>query len=317
MRLIEIKRPRAVLMIVMIAAAGILAAGLPFLLLARVSPASYAVAKVEGERIAVFPEGVIRYQDSGEGAATLLFLHGFNAELGQWDQVWDRLAGCDARRLRIDVPGFGASAWDVDDYGLPKQAERVIALLDSLGVQKVTLIGTSMGASLSAWIAAMYPHRVAQVGLMAPSGYPGSLSYPGLFGMIVRPGSLNKGATWIARTRIYSRLFPRSRALQAVSVTATYGEQWATALTRIKAPTLLAWSRVDTTARETAAPSVQRAIVGSTLVWLDGATGHSIPNSRPDFAAEVACQLALGTPPAEIARNMPAPLLRAGEGVEG
>jgi uroporphyrinogen decarboxylase len=90
-----------------------------------------------------------------------------------------------------------------------------------------------MGGSLAAFIAAQYPERVERLALLAPSGYTGALRYPGLYGLILRPGKLNAWATAIARSGIYRTLFPRSRALQALSVTASYGPGWVEALARM------------------------------------------------------------------------------------
>lgn len=311
----SIERPRRNTVLVFTSLIIIAAAAmLPFVIIARVMPSWYAADEVEGALMAEFSDGHIRYQDVGTGDTTFLFLHGFNGHLGQWHPVWRELEACACRRLRIDIPGFGESDWRTDDFGVQEQAQRIVALLDRLGIRRVVLVGTSMGASISAWIASHYPERVEQVVLMAPSGFPGSLTYPGLFGRLVRPGVLNSMATWIARTPLYGSLFPRSRALQALTVTASYGAPWQAALGQIRAPTLILWSRGDTTAASDAAERVHHAIPGSTLILLDEATGHSIPNSRPELVARVLELLAAGIPPADISATVPRDLWRPGEG---
>src|SRR4051794_37361038 len=80
-------------------------------LVGRVMPSEYPVRAVLAERVASFAEGEIRYQERGAGEEALLLLHGFNAELGQWDAVWERIGDLPGRQLRIDIPGFGASRW--------------------------------------------------------------------------------------------------------------------------------------------------------------------------------------------------------------
>jgi pimeloyl-ACP methyl ester carboxylesterase len=287
---------------------------LPIMLIAKVTPSWYPEAEVANAQIAAFDGGVIRYQERGEGDSALLLLHGFNAEMVQWDGVWKRIEGHGGRQVRIDIPGFGASSWKTADFGLPAQGQRIMALLDRLGIRQVTLAGTSMGASLSAWIAAQYPDRVRQVVLMAPSGYPGSLQYSGLYGRLLQPGKVNRMAGWVVRTRLYSSVFSRSRAAHALTVTASYGEPWQAALGRIRAPTLLVWSSGDTTADyAAAAANVNREIQGSVLITLDAATGHSIPNTRPALAAEIISRAADGLPPEAITAQLPADVWRAGE----
>ncbi|MFO1409268.1 MAG: alpha/beta fold hydrolase [Steroidobacteraceae bacterium] len=292
---------------------GLLAA-LPFLLLWWVTPAAPALRSVAGEQLAVLDGGRIRFQQEGGGATALVFLHGFNGQLGHWDGVWSRLAGC-GTRLRLDAPGFGGSYWPSDDYGLEAQARRVIALLDARGLARVTLVGTSMGGSLAAYIAAHHPGRVERLALLAPSGYTGALRYDGLFGLLVRPGRLNAWATRLARSEPYRTLFPRSRALQALTVTASYGPRWVEALPRIQAPTLVVWSRGDEGVSHTTALAVREAIRGSELLWLDEATDHLIPQVRPELIAALGCQLAAGAAPAVAVQRLPPGLLRAGEGL--
>ena len=287
-------------------------AALPFLLLWWATPSAPALQPVAGEQLAVLDGGRLRFQQAGTGRGALVLLHGFNGQLGHWSGVWSHLEGC-GRRLRLDAPGFGGSYWPSDDYGLEAQARRVVALLDARGLGRVTLVGTSMGGSLAAYIAAHYPERVDRLMLLAPSGYTGALRYPGLYGMILRPGRLNAWATRLARSAPYRGLFPRSRALQALTVTAWYGPRWVESLPRIQAPTLIAWSRGDEGVSHTTALAVRAAIRGSELLWLDAETDHLIPQVRPELIAALACQLAAEAMPAEAVQRLPPGLLRPGE----
>jgi pimeloyl-ACP methyl ester carboxylesterase len=287
---------------------------LPLLLLGFAAPRLTPASPIDGTRLAQAPGGVVRYQDVGAGARAVVFLHGFNQHLGHWDDAWARLDGCPVRRVRLDVPGFGASVFATDDYSLPRQAERVTAVLDQLGVHQATLVGTSMGGSLAVWLAAAHPDRVEQLALLAPSGYTGALQYPGYFGLLVKPGPLNRAATWLARTGAYAALFPRSAALQALTTTASYGPAWVEQLAAVRAPVFLAWSKADQTAHVESARAVASALKGSTLFWLDASAAHSIPSTRPDFTALVACRLGRGVAPEALARELPASVLRPGEG---
>lgn len=281
-------------------------AGLP-LLLYGVSPSAPALIRVEGEQLHPAAGGVIRFEDRGAGRHALVFLHGFNGQLGHWNAVWSRLDGC-GRALRLDAPGFGGSNWDTTDFSLPAQARRVIDFLDARGIERATLVGTSMGGSLAAWIAATHPDRVERVLLLAPSGYPDSLHYAGPYGLLVRPGLPNRVAAAIARSGAYRAAFPDSRLLQAVSVTASYGAPWAEALGRIQAPVLLMWSRSDKSFH--AAAQVAAAIPRGRLVTLAADAGHLLPETRPELAAEAACRLARGEDLDQLQQAL-APLLAA------
>ncbi len=273
----------------------------PLLLLGLVMPSLHSPGPLPTERLLATPEGNWRYEDAGEGDSALVLLHGFNQGLDQWDGVWAQLSACGQRRIRVDLPGFAGSRFSSDDFSLPRQAERLLAFLDARGLRRVTLAGSSMGGSLAAWFAAKHPERVHQVALFAPSGYPEALTYPGLFGMLVQPGRLNQTATWIARTKLFSLLFPQSAAVQALTVTASYGAPWVEALPKVQAPTLLVWARVDPVSSASTAESVARLIPKSTLLWLDASAGHSPPNTQPERVASLLCRLAKGSSPAEVA----------------
>ncbi len=307
------KMPGTSVMLVSLVGLLLIVAVLPFVILAWITPLAPTILPVERARHARFPHGVIRYEEAGQGERALVFLHGFNGQLGAWSDTWARLDHC-GRRVRLDLPGYGESVWDTPSFTLPEQSERVVAFLDSLGLRQVTLIGTSMGGSLAAWIAADYPERVERLALLAPSGYTGALRYPGLFGLLLRPGPLNTAATYIARTRVYTRLCPARKALQALTGTSSYGPAWVEALGRIRAPTLITWSVGDDGVSYTTARQVQQAIRGSQLIWLDRATGHLIPQERPELVAELSCLLAEGVSPATVAERMSPGILHEGEG---
>lgn len=271
------------------------------LLLARVMPGGYFTESVPDQKFVELADGVVRYQDLGTGKTALILLHGFNGNLANWDEVWDYLEDCGVRRVRLDIPGFGQSGWASTDYGLVPQADRIMRFLDALGIDKATLVGTSMGASLSATIAARFPERVSQIALLAPSGYPDGLHYPGLYGRLLAPGWPRQLALRVAQTRLYGWLFPGSKARQALSVTSSYGDEWARSLEQIRAPAFIAWSQGDATVRPQTAEQVHSKINGSTLLWVDDKAGHDISATRPRTTATIACSLARGESPAAIA----------------
>jgi pimeloyl-ACP methyl ester carboxylesterase len=283
-----------------------------FLLLAWISPTSPAIVAARGATSIQLRGADIRYESTGSGTRAVLLLHGFNGQLGNWNQTWDLLGDCLARRIRVDLPGFGVSTSSEPDYTLDAQARRVIEFLDALGVERVIVVGESMGGSLAAWLAAHYPDRIESLALLAPSGYTGALRYPGLFGLIVKPGPLNRAAAVIARSRVYQRLFPRSKALQALTVTASYGPAWVDALPKIRVPTTIVWSSGDEGVSFTTARDVQRRISGSQLIWLDRASGHLIPRTRPEFTAKLVCLLGTGTAQSDILPGLQS-VLRPGD----
>lgn len=314
MRRAPINRRFVLITTLIAAAAAALVGFVPTVVVGESLPGTPPTPAVPGTQTARFADGTIRYQEAGEGAHAVLLLHGFNGHLGQWNGVWRELEDCGCRRIRMDLPGFGDSAWDSDAFGVPEQVDRVLALLDRLGVETVTLVGTSMGGSVAAAIAAEHPDRVQSLVLVAPSGYPGSLVQSGLFGRLARPGVPNRAATVVAKSPLFGLLYPHSRALQALTVTATYGRRWSDLLARIRVPTLIIWSRGDATTPYAYAASVQRAIAGSALISLDPSTSHLVPGERPDLVARSIEAMVEGVAPDDVAPSLPDGLLGPGEG---
>ena len=109
----------------------------------------------------------LRYRQMGTGEPVVL-LHGFTASLEAVAPLADSLAG-NHRVIALDQRGHGQSAApsDTNAYGR-EMGEDVVRLLDHLGIARAHLVGHSLGAIVSAYVAARHPSRVASVSLIAP-----------------------------------------------------------------------------------------------------------------------------------------------------
>jgi len=105
-----------------------------------------------------------------EAADAILMLHGYSAD----KNIWLRFARHFVSSHRViipDIAGHGETGFKAGGgYDIPLQAQRLIQLLDICGVDKVHVIGNSMGGYIAAWLAAEYPDRVASVALIDPAG---------------------------------------------------------------------------------------------------------------------------------------------------
>jgi pimeloyl-ACP methyl ester carboxylesterase len=108
----------------------------------------------------------IAFIDEGprEGEPILL-IHGFasNSKTNWVDTIWVRaLTRAGRRVIAMDNRGHGASTklYGHDDYGSPLMAEDARRLLDHLGIQKADVMGYSMGARITAFLALAHPDRV-------------------------------------------------------------------------------------------------------------------------------------------------------------
>lgn len=113
---------------------------------------------VNGVRIVAYTAG------AGE---PLLFLHGAGTFHGfEFARQWT-----DQYRVIVPYhPGWGesddgAQLTDMHDYVM-----HYVELLDQLGIERVNLVGFSLGGYMAAKIASLYPERVRKLVLVAPAG---------------------------------------------------------------------------------------------------------------------------------------------------
>ncbi len=107
--------------------------------------------------------------DAGSGPA-LVLIHGNGDEADTWRHVLPVLARTH-RVIAPDLPGFGRSAPN-GSGDLESLAGGVLRLIDTIGLERVRLVGSSLGAAVAAVIAATRADRVSSltvVGGVLPS----------------------------------------------------------------------------------------------------------------------------------------------------
>jgi abhydrolase domain-containing protein 6 len=105
-----------------------------------------------------------------EATSSVLMLHGYSADKNLWLRFARHFVG-QYRVIIPDIAGHGETGFKAGGgYDIPLQAKRMIQLLDVCGVEKVHVIGNSMGGYMAAWLAAHYPDRIASVALIDPAG---------------------------------------------------------------------------------------------------------------------------------------------------
>ena len=108
------------------------------------------------------------YVKMGTGPA-LLLLHGLGCDHTTWLPVLQTLA----RRYTVIAPdllGHGLSAKPRADYSVGGYANGMRDLLTVLGIDKVTVVGHSLGGGVAMQFAYQFPERTERMILVAPGG---------------------------------------------------------------------------------------------------------------------------------------------------
>lgn len=106
------------------------------------------------------------YEVHGKGHP-LVFLSGFSTHHKTWLSFVESFED-DFQMILIDNRGSGQTSAPKGAYSIEMMAEDTIALLDHLGVQKASFVGSSMGTAIIQMIAYHYPKRFDKGALIAP-----------------------------------------------------------------------------------------------------------------------------------------------------
>ncbi len=100
----------------------------------------------------------ISYSDEGSGAC-LFLLHGYLETADIWEGFVPRLSP-QFRVISMDIPGHGSSGCWGREHSMPELAASVKSIMDEEGIQKIVLLGHSMGGYICMEFAARYPERL-------------------------------------------------------------------------------------------------------------------------------------------------------------
>ena len=163
---------------------------------------------VEGARL--------HYQEFGDPTnPTLLLIHGYTASLFVWHKVAPMLADSGFHVVAVDLVGFGYSEkpkWF--DYSISSQARIVSRFMNTLGIGRATLVGSSYGGAVSMTIALDYPEFVEKLILIDPVCNDEVLSHP-----ILRLASIRGVGEVITPFLVDSKLMLRRRMRRTLSKT--------------------------------------------------------------------------------------------------
>jgi len=147
-----------------------------------------SVLRAASIRTAVLHGHELSYVDTGSGPVAL-FIHGLLGSRRNWAHLVDAI-DADHRVLAPDLFGHGASAKPMGDYSLGAHAATMRDLLDRLEVDRVTLVGHSLGGGIALQFCYLFPERVERLVLVSSGGLGRAVS------PLLRSATL-PGAEWV------------------------------------------------------------------------------------------------------------------------
>jgi 2-hydroxy-6-oxonona-2,4-dienedioate hydrolase len=217
--------------------------------------------------------GDLHYHEAGDGPP-LLLLHGSGPGVSAWANFRGNLAAFAAhfRVLALDMPGFGIS-YSPEENPVMHAPGAVSTFLDALGIDRLAVVGNSLGGGVAARLAASEPERVSRLVTLGGVGIPlfSPLPSEGIIRLVefVEDPTRDRLVQWM-RSMVYDPAvltdeFVEMRWQAATDPTALAGIRrmynadmlaalrpvmldnpaTLTMLRQIKAPTLLTWGRDD------------------------------------------------------------------------
>jgi pimeloyl-ACP methyl ester carboxylesterase len=251
----------------------------------------------------------LRFVRLGSGP-TLVLIHGLGSSIYTWSAVLRPLAETH-EVVALDLPGFGGSGRP-PDLSFDRLRRAVAGLVESLGLEQVTLVGNSLGGAVAVSIAASRADLVSRLVLIDSAGFGGpeaiprlvrwSVSGPGAF--LERFGAFRRLYVWAALTQVFDDpdrvtserideyLAPLQRPGTVRSLRSLLDqspEDWRhlqEAIGRVSAPTLIIWGAEDAWLPPADAARFERAIPGSRAIVLEGC-GHLPQEECPERVLEL------------------------------
>ena len=203
----------------------------------------------------------IPYLSAGDSGPTVVMVHGVGGTRWEWVESMAALASSH-RVLAPDLIGFGDSPRPDVIYSPAYLGEFLVTFLDAVGIDRVTLIGHSLGGRVCLETALRAPDAVEGLALIAPLGF-GKLSPLGRL--------LSAGAWWANRLLRRRQPFPR--------LDVHVEEPDMSIFSGIRCDTLLIWGSRDIYFPLAYSARALRAIPRSSLCVYEGA-GHAAHRSH-------------------------------------
>jgi pimeloyl-ACP methyl ester carboxylesterase len=249
---------------------------------------------IDGAKVRVRVEG-------DKDAEPIILLHGFSFSLESWND-WAAGLKENYKVIRYDLLGHGLTGKDPKSrYAPEERAEFLGKILEKLNIQQAVIAGNSLGGLVAWRYAHHHPEKVKALILVAPGGYSinGVTDTPLEAPAAVQAYFRNPPEIGVqySLTRLFSNpalVTPKrvKRAKDMITINDN-GEEFiksiaeftlpdpSSALSALKAPTLILWGKKDMVIPIDHSAKFQSAIDGAELITYDNA-GHIPQEEIPE-----------------------------------
>ncbi len=230
-------------------------------------------------------------------APVLVLLNSLGTDMRMWDPQATALRG-EMRLVRCDTRGHGHSPVVAAPWTLADLAGDVLALLDSLGIERASFAGVSLGAATALWLGAHAPERVEALVACFTAAWYGPPEPWIARSETVRAEGVGAVADPVLGRWFTSGVDPELRARGREMLLATPPAGYAAAtevvarldlredLAAITAPTLVVAGAADQACPPGLGRSIDAGISGAEFVELGGAA-HLGNLERPDAVSDL------------------------------
>lgn len=115
------------------------------------------IADLPSQYVTLEDGSKMHYKVYGSGGITLLFVHGFGCDMNVWEKQFEGYSHDTIRMIFVDLPGYGLSDKPHTDYTLDYFADAVKHVIDTLNINRVVLVGHSLGTPVCRQVVFKYP----------------------------------------------------------------------------------------------------------------------------------------------------------------
>lgn len=112
---------------------------------------------------------MIEYKKTGKTGSYVLLIHGFCEWIGYWDDLVEVLSKTN-QCISISIPGYGESP-SIEPYTLENIALKIHQLITELKIEKLSLIGHSMGGYISLAYCALFSEKIEKLIMLNSTAY--------------------------------------------------------------------------------------------------------------------------------------------------